>query len=132
MLANAHSFKDKSSKLADVNAGLFTYPVLQAADIVLYDANIVPVGKDQRQHIEMTRDIASAVNRLANQDIFVIPEAEIRFEPVFTELHQYCLNPSTKKIKKRNQCMETIAPGAHQRGEDNWLDAVQSSLYRYK
>ncbi|MHA8049815.1 tryptophan--tRNA ligase [Aquirufa sp. ROCK-SH2] len=77
MLANAHSFKDKSSKLADVNAGLFTYPVLQAADIVLYDANIVPVGKDQRQHIEMTRDIASAVNRLANQDIFVIPEAEI-------------------------------------------------------
>jgi len=80
MLANAHSFKDKSSKLADVNAGLFTYPVLQAADIVLYDANIVPVGKDQRQHIEMTRDIASAVNRLANQDIFVIPEAEISEE----------------------------------------------------
>ena len=77
MLANAHSFKDKSSKLADVNAGLFTYPVLQAADIVLYDANIVPVGKDQRQHIEMTRDIASAVNRLAQQDIFVIPEAQI-------------------------------------------------------
>ncbi len=77
MLANAHSFKDKSSKLADVNAGLFTYPVLQAADIVLYDANIVPVGKDQRQHIEMTRDIASSVNRLANKDIFVIPEAQI-------------------------------------------------------
>jgi len=77
MLANAHSFKDKSSKLADVNAGLFTYPVLQAADIVLYDANIVPVGKDQRQHIEMTRDIALSVNRLANKDIFVIPEAQI-------------------------------------------------------
>lgn len=77
MLANAHSFKDKSSKLADVNAGLFTYPVLQAADIVLYDAHIVPVGKDQRQHIEMTRDIASAVNRLAGKDIFVIPEAQI-------------------------------------------------------
>lgn len=80
MLANAHSFKDKSSKLADVNAGLFTYPVLQAADIVLYDAHLVPVGKDQRQHIEMTRDIASAVNRMAEQDIFVIPEAQISEE----------------------------------------------------
>lgn len=77
MLANAHSFKDKSAKLADVNAGLFTYPVLQAADIVLYDAHLVPVGKDQRQHIEMTRDIASAVNRMAGKDIFVIPEAQI-------------------------------------------------------
>lgn len=80
MLANAHSFKDKSSKLADVNAGLFTYPVLQAADIVLYDANIVPVGKDQRQHIEMTRDIASSVNRLAGKDILVIPDAQISEE----------------------------------------------------
>lgn len=80
MLANAHSFKDKSSKLADVNAGLFTYPVLQAADIVLYDAHLVPVGKDQRQHIEMTRDIASAVNRMADKDIFVIPEAQISEE----------------------------------------------------
>lgn len=77
MLANAHSFKDKSSKLADVNAGLFTYPVLQAADILLYDAELIPVGKDQRQHIEMTRDIASTVNRLAGKDIFTIPEARI-------------------------------------------------------
>jgi tryptophanyl-tRNA synthetase len=77
MLANAHSFKDKSSKLADVNAGLFTYPVLQAADILLYDAELIPVGKDQRQHIEMTRDIASTVNRIAGKDIFTIPEARI-------------------------------------------------------
>lgn len=77
MLANAHSFKDKSSKLADVNAGLFTYPVLQAADILLYDAELIPVGKDQRQHIEMTRDIASTVNRMAGKDIFTIPEARI-------------------------------------------------------
>jgi len=80
MLANAHSFKDKSSKLADVNAGLFTYPVLQAADILLYDAELIPVGKDQRQHIEMTRDIASTMNRLAGQDLFVIPEAKISEE----------------------------------------------------
>ncbi|MEZ7838347.1 MAG: tryptophan--tRNA ligase [Flavobacteriales bacterium] len=62
MLANAHSFKDKASKLHNVNAGLFTYPVLMAADILLYDAEIVPVGKDQIQHIEMTRDMAGAFN----------------------------------------------------------------------
>ena len=62
MLANAHSFKDKSDKLSDVNAGLFTYPVLMTADIILYDADIVPVGKDQKQHLEMARDIAGAFN----------------------------------------------------------------------
>ncbi|MEO9967790.1 MAG: tryptophan--tRNA ligase [Reichenbachiella sp.] len=76
MLANAHSFKDKANRLSDVNAGLFDYPVLMAADIVLYDANIVPVGKDQQQHIEMTRDIAKAFNHQFG-DIFVIPEAKI-------------------------------------------------------
>lgn len=80
MLANAHSFKDKSDKLSDVNAGLFTYPVLQAADIVLYDAQIIPVGKDQKQHIEMTRDIANSVNKKYNKEIFVLPEALINEE----------------------------------------------------
>jgi len=80
MLANAHSFKDKSDKLSDVNAGLFTYPVLQAADIILYDAQIIPVGKDQRQHIEMTRDIANSVNKKYNKAIFVLPEARINEE----------------------------------------------------
>jgi tryptophanyl-tRNA synthetase len=62
MLANAHSFKDKSEKLSDVNAGLFTYPVLMAADILLYDAEFVPVGKDQIQHLEMAADIGRAFN----------------------------------------------------------------------
>ncbi len=76
MLANAHSFKDKSDRLSDVNAGLFTYPVLMAADILLYDANIVPVGKDQKQHLEMTRDIASSFNHQYG-DTFVLPEARI-------------------------------------------------------
>ncbi|SMG10049.1 tryptophanyl-tRNA synthetase [Marivirga sericea] len=76
MLANAHSFKDKSDRLADVNAGLFTYPVLMACDIILYDADIVPVGKDQKQHLEMTRDIASAFNHRYG-DVFVLPEARI-------------------------------------------------------
>ena len=77
MLANAHSFKDKSDKLSDVNAGLFDYPVLMAADILLYDADLVPVGKDQRQHLEITRDIASAINRHTGQELLVIPEARI-------------------------------------------------------
>lgn len=76
MLANAHSFKDKSSRLSDVNAGLFTYPVLMAADIILYDADIVPVGKDQKQHLEMTRDIAGSFNNQYG-DTFVLPEAKI-------------------------------------------------------
>jgi tryptophanyl-tRNA synthetase len=76
MLANAHSFKDKSDRLADVNAGLFTYPVLMACDIILYDADIVPVGKDQKQHLEMTRDIASAFNHRYG-DVFVLPESKI-------------------------------------------------------
>jgi tryptophanyl-tRNA synthetase len=77
MLANAHSFKDKSERLSDVYAGLFTYPVLMAADIILYDAQFVPVGKDQVQHIEITRDIASKFNSQYNQEIFVIPQAKV-------------------------------------------------------
>jgi tryptophanyl-tRNA synthetase len=75
MLANAHSFKDKSSRLSDVNAGLFTYPVLMAADILLYDAHFVPVGKDQMQHLEMAADIGRAFNHKVGEEIFVIPEA---------------------------------------------------------
>nr|MCU0399357.1 tryptophan--tRNA ligase [Cyclobacteriaceae bacterium] len=76
MLANAHSFKDKADRLSDVNAGLFTYPVLMTADIILYDANVVPVGKDQKQHLEMARDIATSFN-LQYGETFVIPEARI-------------------------------------------------------
>ena len=74
MLANAHSFKDKSDRLSDVNAGLFTYPVLMAADIILYDAHYVPVGKDQLQHLEITRDLASGFNHKMGET-FVVPEA---------------------------------------------------------
>lgn len=76
MLTNAHSFKEKADKLADVNAGLFIYPVLMAADILLYDANYVPVGKDQKQHLEMTRDIAKSFNHNYG-DTFVVPEVLI-------------------------------------------------------
>ena len=77
MLANAHSFKDKSDRLSDVNAGLFYYPVLMTADIVLYDAHIVPVGKDQVQHLEIARDIAGAFNRTYGEDTFVVPGTRV-------------------------------------------------------
>ncbi len=80
MLANAHSFKDKQEHLADVNAGLFTYPVLMACDILMYDAEIVPVGKDQKQHLEMTRDMARSVNHHFDKELFVIPESKISEE----------------------------------------------------
>jgi len=73
----AHSFKDKADRLEDINGGLFTYPMLMAADILLYDANIIPVGKDQLQHIEMTRDVASRVHAKVG-DVFVIPEAKVQ------------------------------------------------------
>jgi tryptophanyl-tRNA synthetase len=76
MLANAHSFKDKSDRLSDVNAGLFTYPVLMAADILLYDAEFVPVGKDQVQHLEITRDIAEKFNNTYG-DTFVVPQVKV-------------------------------------------------------
>ncbi|WP_313808290.1 tryptophan--tRNA ligase [Flavobacterium sp.] len=75
-LTLAHSFKDKADRLEDVNAGLFTYPMLMAADILLYDANFVPVGKDQLQHIEITRDVASRFNHQMGET-FVLPEAKI-------------------------------------------------------
>jgi tryptophanyl-tRNA synthetase len=76
MLANAHSFKDKSDRLSDVNAGLFVYPVLMAADIIMYDAHYVPVGKDQMQHLEIARDIASTFNNRYGET-FVIPEGRV-------------------------------------------------------
>lgn len=75
-LTLAHSFKDKSDRLSDVNAGLFTYPMLMAADILLYDVNFVPVGKDQLQHIEITRDVASRFNSQMGET-FVLPEPVI-------------------------------------------------------
>ncbi len=82
LLERCHSYKDKVARLAEgdagaVNHGLFAYPVLMAADILLYDSNVVPVGKDQKQHIEVTRDIAAKFNQLYGQT-FVIPEPQIR------------------------------------------------------
>jgi tryptophanyl-tRNA synthetase len=75
-LTLAHSFKDKADRLADVNSGLFAYPMLMAADILLYDAEIVPVGKDQLQHVEMTRDVANRFNNVVG-DTLIPPTAKI-------------------------------------------------------
>jgi tryptophanyl-tRNA synthetase len=81
-LTLAHSFKDKADRLEDVNAGLFTYPMLMAADILLYDANIVPVGKDQLQHLEMTRDVASRFHAQLGET-FVLPDAKVQEETMY-------------------------------------------------
>jgi tryptophanyl-tRNA synthetase len=77
LLERAHSFKDKTAKGISPNHGLFAYPVLMAADILIYDSNVVPVGRDQRQHLEMTRDIAIKWNQTYGET-FVVPEAQIR------------------------------------------------------
>jgi tryptophanyl-tRNA synthetase len=78
-LTLAHSFKDKADRLQDVNAGLFSYPMLMAADILLYESEIIPVGKDQLQHIEMTRDVASRFNNLMGETL-VLPESKVNEE----------------------------------------------------
>lgn len=81
-LTLAHSFKDKADRLEDVNAGLFTYPMLMAADILLYDAHYVPVGKDQLQHLEMTRDVASRFHAQLGET-FVLPEAKVQEQTMY-------------------------------------------------
>ncbi len=81
-LTLAHSFKDKADRLEDVNAGLFSYPMLMAADILLYDVNFVPVGKDQLQHIEITRDVAARFNHQMGET-FVLPEAKVQEETMY-------------------------------------------------
>ena len=89
----AHSFKDKSDRLEDVNSGLFAYPMLMASDILLYDADFVPVGKDQLQHLEMTRDVASRINH-KHGEIFVLPE------PILQEDAQLILGTDGEKIEQ--------------------------------
>ena len=79
----AHSFKDKSEKLSDVNSGLFNYPVLMAADILLYDAEIVPVGKDQKQHLEYTRDLVDRINHQYRQEILIKPEISLNDKTMY-------------------------------------------------
>jgi tryptophanyl-tRNA synthetase len=104
MLANAHSFKDKSDKLSDVNAGLFTYPVLMAADILLYDAEVVPVGKDQIQHLEIARDIATAFNNRYGETL-VLPQARVD-----TELMTIPGTDGAKMSKSYGNIIDIFAP----------------------
>ncbi len=103
-LSLAHSFKDKSDRLEDVNAGLFTYPMLMAADILLYDANWVPVGKDQIQHLEMARDVASRFHKSFGET-FVLPEAKVQ------EATQYVLGTDGAKMSKsKNNTINIFLP----------------------
>lgn len=98
----AHSFKDKSDRLEDVNSGLFAYPMLMASDILLYDANFVPVGKDQLQHLEMTRDVASRINH-KHGEIFVLPE------PILQKDAQLILGTDGEKMSKsRNNTIDVF------------------------
>ncbi|MBI2257809.1 MAG: tryptophan--tRNA ligase [Flavobacteriia bacterium] len=104
-LTLAHSFKDKSDRLEDVNAGLFSYPILMAADILMYDAEIVPVGKDQLQHLEITRDVASRFHAQMGKEVFVLPK------PLIQENTQ--LIPGTdgeKMSKSRNNIIDIFLP----------------------
>ncbi len=99
-MALAHSFKDKSDRLEDVNSGLFTYPMLMAADILLYDAQQVPVGKDQLQHLEMTRDVATRFHARLGET-FVIPEAKV------TQNTKYVIGTDgTKMSKSKNNIID--------------------------
>jgi len=113
----AHSFKDKADRLDDVNTGLFTYPMLMAADILLYDAEIVPVGKDQSQHLEMTRDVASRFHAQMG-DTFVIPELKLHEETMYipgtdgdkmskSKGNTIILFQSDKELKKQIMNIET-------------------------
>ena len=92
-LTLAHSFKDKADRLEDVNAGLFSYPMLMAADILLYDADVVPVGKDQLQHLEMSRDVASRFNHQMGETL-VPPQAKL------TESTMYVPGTDGEKMSK--------------------------------
>ena len=103
-LSLAHSFKDKADRMDDVNGGLFTYPILMAADILLYDAKIVPVGKDQKQHLEMTRDVANRFN-LKYGETFILPEEKIEEDTM--------LVPGTdgeKMSKSRGNYIDVLLP----------------------
>jgi len=108
-LTLAHSFKDKADRLEDVNAGLFNYPMLMAADILLYDAQIVPVGKDQLQHLEMTRDVASRFNNKVGETL-VLPDAKLQNDTMYV--------PGTdgdKMSKSKNNIINLFLPDKHLR-----------------
>jgi tryptophanyl-tRNA synthetase len=103
-LTLAHSFKDKADRLEDVNAGLFSYPMLMAADILAYDANEVPVGKDQLQHLEMARDVAGRINHKVGREVLIEPEARTNEATMYV--------PGTDGAKMSKSKGNTIDPFA--------------------
>lgn len=125
-LTLAHSFKDKQDRLEDVNGGLFTYPILMAADILLYDAEVVPVGKDQLQHLEMTRDVASRFNAKMG-DTFVLPADKIQ--------EDHMLIPGTdgeKMSKSRNNTINIFLPEKQLRKQVMSIETDSKSLEEAK
>ncbi len=125
-LTLAHSFKDKADRLADVNSGLFSYPMLMAADILLYDAQYVPVGKDQLQHLEMTRDVANRFNHQMG-DTFVVPDAKISEESKYV--------PGTdgsKMSKSKNNLINIFLPKKQLKKQVMGIDTDSKSLEESK
>jgi tryptophanyl-tRNA synthetase len=121
-LSLAHSFKDKQDRLEDVNGGLFTYPILMAADILLYDAEVVPVGKDQLQHLEMTRDVAARFNTKMGET-FVLPVEKIQ--------EDHMLIPGTdgeKMSKSRNNTINIFLPEKQLRKQVMSIETDSKSL----
>jgi len=121
-LTLAHSFKDKADRLADVNSGLFSYPMLMAADILLYDAKYVPVGKDQLQHLEMTRDVANRFNHQMG-DTFIVPDAKISEESKYV--------PGTdgsKMSKSKNNLINIFLPKKQLKKQVMGIDTDSKSL----
>lgn len=121
-LTLAHSFKDKADRLHDVNAGLFTYPMLMAADILLYDANAVPVGKDQLQHVEITRDVASRFNAQLGET-FVLPEGKVQEETMYIPG-----SDGTKMSKSKNNYINIFLPKKQLRKQVMAIDTDSTPL----
>jgi len=110
-LSRMTQFKDKSTKEQNISAGLFNYPVLMASDILLYDAKYVPVGDDQSQHLEFTRDLAIRFNSKFSKDVFTVPESVIDQHKFFSRdqgLRIKDLNDPTKKMSKSDESEKGI------------------------
>lgn len=121
-LTLAHSFKDKADRLHDVNAGLFTYPMLMAADILLYDAEVVPVGKDQLQHIEITRDVASRFHAQLGE-VFVLPEGKVEEKTMYIPG-----SDGTKMSKSKNNYIDIFLPKKQLRKQVMSIDTDSTPL----
>jgi len=137
-LTLAHSFKDKSDRLEDVNAGLFTYPMLMAADILLYDADIVPVGKDQKQHLEFTRDVAARFHAKMGE-VFVIPDIKLHEETMYvpgtdgekmSKSKNNTINLFLPDKKLRKQIMSITTDSTPLEDPKNWKTCNLFALYQ--